>query len=79
MGSLFSGVVANILDRPMIVANILETCQYTTTLLKSILKENLFMKPCYIWNCDEIGIQINNEPAAKGSKNVHVVTSVEKG
>lgn len=54
------------------------------TLLTEILTENaLFEKPACIWNCDEIGVQLNNEPgkviAAKGSKDVHVVTSAEKG
>lgn len=54
------------------------------TLLSNILTENnLLDKPACIWNCDEIGIQLNNEPkkvvAAKGSKDVHVVTSAEKG
>ncbi|XP_031336978.1 tigger transposable element-derived protein 1-like [Photinus pyralis] len=54
------------------------------TLLTDILTENdLLDKPACIWNCDEIGVQLNNEPgkviAAKGSKDVHVVTSAEKG
>lgn len=53
-------------------------------LLTSILTENdLLRKPGCIWNCDEIGLQLNNEPgkvvAAKGSKDVHVITSAEKG
>lgn len=53
-------------------------------LLTSILTENnLLDKPNCIWNCDEIGVQLNNEPgkviAQKGSKDVHVVTSAEKG
>ncbi|XP_072378888.1 uncharacterized protein [Diabrotica undecimpunctata] len=54
------------------------------TLLADILTSNdLLNKPIYIWNCDEIGVQLNNEPkkvvASKGSKDVHVVTSAEKG
>lgn len=54
------------------------------TLLTEILTENdLLDKPASIWNCDEIGVQLNNEPgkvvAVKGSKDVHVVTSAEKG
>lgn len=53
-------------------------------LLTSILTENeLLDKPNCIWNCDEIGVQLNNEPgkviAEKGSRDVHVVTSAEKG
>lgn len=61
-----------------------EEIQHYFSLLAEILAQNdLFDKPACIWNCDEIGVQLNNEPgkvvAVKGSKDVHVVTSAEKG
>lgn len=53
-------------------------------LLESILLENkLFDKPGQLFNMDESGLQLNNKPskvvAAKGSRDVHVITSSEKG
>lgn len=57
---------------------------YFALLTSILLTENdLLDKPNCIWNCDEIGLQLNNEPgkviAEKGSKDVQVVTSAEKG
>lgn len=53
-------------------------------LLKTILLDNGLMdKPANIYNVDETGLPLNNKPgyvlAAKGSKDVHKVTSGEKG
>ena len=53
-------------------------------LLENTLKDNyLFDKPGNIFNVDESGLQLNNKPdkviAMKGSKDVHVLTSGEKG
>lgn len=53
-------------------------------LLKSTLEENCLMqKPSNIYNVDETGLQLNNKPglvlAEKGSKDVHKLTSGEKG
>ena len=54
------------------------------TLLISILEElELVGNPRKIYNMDECGLQLNNEPgkvlAMKGSRDVHHVTSAEKG
>ena len=54
------------------------------TLLEEIMdKYNLHGKPANIFNMDESGIQLINKPGkvvtAKGSKNVNVLTSGEKG
>lgn len=53
-------------------------------LLRNILTENkLIDRPANIFNMDEAGIQIINKPskvlAPKGSKDVHVLTSRERG
>lgn len=53
-------------------------------LLENILFENkLFDKPGQLFNMDESGLQLNNKSnkavAAKGSCDVHVITSSEKG
>lgn len=53
-------------------------------ILKSILVENnLLDKPGNIYNVDETGLPLNNKPgyvlAEKGSKDVHKLTSGEKG
>lgn len=53
-------------------------------LLQCVLTENhLTNKPGHIFNVDETGLQLNNRPghvlAEKGSKNVPVITSGEKG
>lgn len=53
-------------------------------LLENILRKNkLFDRPFMIFNVDESGLQANNKPgtviAVKGSKNVHNLTSGEKG
>lgn len=53
-------------------------------LLKCILiKHNLMDKPSNIYNVDETGLPLNNKPgfvlAEKGSKDVHYLTSGEKG
>ncbi|KAB0804910.1 hypothetical protein PPYR_01880 [Photinus pyralis] len=50
---------------------------------KTLLEHNLINSGNKIFNMDESGIQLNNKPrkviATKGSKDVHVLTSVEKG
>lgn len=53
-------------------------------LLKDVYTEyNMFVKPSNIFNMDETGFQINNEPgkviATKGAKDVHVLSSSERG
>lgn len=53
-------------------------------LLKEVLqKNNLMEKPGSIFNMDETGVQLNNEPGAvvaeKGTKSVHVLSSSERG
>lgn len=53
-------------------------------LLGSVLEENnLFNKPGSIYNVDETGLQLNNRTgyvvAQKGSKDVHALSSGEKG
>lgn len=53
-------------------------------LLERIYEANdVFDKPGHVFNVDESGLQLNNVPgkviAAKGSKEVHTVTSGEKG
>ncbi|KAJ8976639.1 hypothetical protein NQ317_011147 [Molorchus minor] len=52
-------------------------------LYKTLLENDLMDKPDRIYNMDESGIQLNNKPgkviATKGCKDVHVLTSVEKG
>lgn len=63
--------------------NIKEVSDYFD-LLKEVLEKNeLTDKPSRIWNADETGIQLNNTPgevlAGKGSRDVQVVTSSEKG
>lgn len=46
-------------------------------------ENNLFQKPANIYNMDETGLQLNNKTgfviAEKGSKNIHSLTSGEKG
>lgn len=56
--------------------------KYFDLLEKTMSKEDLLNKPASIYNMDETGLQLNNEPgkvvAKKGSKDVHLVTSAEK-
>lgn len=60
-----------------------EVDKYFDLLSKIIYDKDLSTKPGCIWNCDESGVQMNNDPgerlAEKGSKNVGVITSGEKG
>lgn len=60
-----------------------EVGQYFALLEKALTNLQLMDKPNRIFNMDECGVQLNNEPqrvvAMKGSKNVHVVTSGERG
>lgn len=60
-----------------------EVAHYFQLLTKLVIDNNLQDKPGNIWNADEIGTQLNNKPghviAIKGSKDVHLVTSSEKG
>lgn len=53
-------------------------------ILKTVYEEHqLFDKPHQIFNIDESGVQLNNKPgrviATKGAKDVHVLTSSERG
>lgn len=56
---------------------------YFDLLKSTLLKYNLMDKPSNIYNVDETGLPLNNKPgfvlAEKGSKDVHKLTSGEKG
>lgn len=60
-----------------------EVGSFFDLLQETLEKNDLMDKPSCIWNMDESGIQLNNKPgkvlASKGSKDVHVLTSAEKG
>ncbi|RLU23500.1 hypothetical protein DMN91_003705 [Ooceraea biroi] len=59
-----------------------EVSEYFKLLTKILIENDLLDKPGRIWNADESDIQMNNvlgEVAAKGSKDVNVVTSSEIG
>jgi hypothetical protein len=47
------------------------------------MENDLMKKPGHIFNLDETGLQLNNKPghvlAKKGSRDVHFLTSAEKG
>jgi hypothetical protein len=52
-------------------------------LKKTLLEKDLMKKPGNIFNVDETGLQLNNKPGyvvtKTGSKDVNLLTSVEKG
>lgn len=56
---------------------------YLKQLEKLLTEYNLFNKPGHLFNMDESGLQLNNKPgkvvAAKGTRDVHLVTAAEKG
>ena len=60
-----------------------EVLKYFELLTKILTENELLDKPLNIFNMDETGLQLNNVPgkvvALKGSKDVHVVTSQERG
>lgn len=60
-----------------------EVGQYFELLTKLLTDYDLLKKPGRIYNMDESGLQLNNEPteviAAKGSKDVHAVKATERG
>lgn len=60
-----------------------EVQKYFQLLTKILTENDLLDKPLNIFNMDESGLQLNNVPgkvvAVKGSKDVHVVTSQERG
>jgi hypothetical protein len=60
-----------------------EVAGYYALLEKTLTDLQLMDEPNRIFNMDESGVQLNNEPqrvvAMKGSKNVHTVTSGERG
>jgi hypothetical protein len=59
------------------------TSKYFDLLKKTLMENDLMKKPSYIFNSDETGLQLNNKPrhvlAKKGSTDVHLLTSAEKG
>ncbi len=63
--------------------NKVEVAEYFELLKKFLQINGLMEKPGSIYNMDETGVQLNNEPntivAAKGSKSVHVVSSSKRG
>lgn len=58
-----------------------EVQKYFELLTKILTENDLLDKPLNIFNVDESGLQLNNIPGkvVKGSKDVHVVTSQERG
>ncbi|KAJ4436168.1 hypothetical protein ANN_18798, partial [Periplaneta americana] len=60
-----------------------EVGKYFQLLEKILQEEDLLQKPSHIFNMDKTGLQLNNKPgyvvAKKGSKDVHLLTSAEKG
>ena len=60
-----------------------EVSDYFELLTKLIRENDLHEKPGNIWNADETGVQLNNVAgqvvAGKGSKDVKMVTTAEKG
>jgi hypothetical protein len=57
--------------------------KYFDVLTTTLSEHGLIGKPANIYNIDETGLQLNNKVdkgvAVKGSKDVHVLTSGEKG
>jgi hypothetical protein len=59
-----------------------ETPKYFDLLKKTLMENNLVKKPGHISNSDETGLQLNKPShvlAKKGSTDVHLLTSREKG
>lgn len=60
-----------------------EVNKYFDLLTATLQEHGLLGKPGNVFNVDETGLQLNNKPdkviAVKGSKDVHVLTSGEKG
>ncbi|XP_031355227.1 uncharacterized protein LOC116179569 [Photinus pyralis] len=59
-----------------------ECNEYFELLLKTLTEHDLINKPGSIWNVDESGLQLNNEPGivvAKKGSDVHVRQSTERG
>jgi hypothetical protein len=60
-----------------------ETAKYSDLLKKTLMENDLMKKPSHIFNLDETVLQLNNKPghvlAKKGSTDVHLLTSAEKG
>jgi hypothetical protein len=60
-----------------------EVDQYFRLLRDVLVKNNLIDKPSCIFNMDETGLQLNNDPqevvAGTGSRNVHTITEKERG
>lgn len=60
-----------------------EVTAYFDLLRSTLIENDLMDKPGHIYNMDESGLQLNNEPgqvvAVKGSRDVHVRQSSERG
>lgn len=60
-----------------------EIDKYFDLLGKTLTENDLMCKPANIFNTDESGLQLNNDPgkvvAVKGSKDVHNIISAERG